>query len=73
MKVKVSKEELRECVAGAMMRLVKEGKSVRKFKDNEDKFGGKQPKHAKLGGRPGHRKPKGGANNQRWRDEWEED
>ena len=59
MKVKVSKEELRECVEGAMLRLVKEGKSLRKFKDNEDKFGGKQSKHhAKLDGRnPGDRKP----------------
>lgn len=68
MKVKVSKEELRECVEGAMLRLVKEGKSLRKFKDNEDKFGGKQSKHhAKLDGRnPGDRKPKGGANSKRW-------
>ena len=73
MKVKVSKEELRECVEGAMLRLVKEGKSLRKFKDNDDKFGGKQPKHAKLGGKPCDRKPKGGANSKRWQDGWDED
>ena len=73
MKVKVSKAELRECVEGAMLRLVKEGKSLRKFKDNDDKFGGKQPKHAKLGGKPGDRKPKGGANSKRWQGGWDED
>ena len=78
MKIKVSKQELRECVESAMLRIVKEGKSLRKFRGNEEQFGGnenkfgkKQPKHAKLG-KPGN-KEKGGANNQRWRDEWEED
>ena len=74
MKVKVSREELRECVEGAMLRLVKEGKSLRKFKDNDDKFGGKQPKkHANLNGKGGDRKPKGGANSKRWQDGWDED
>lgn len=73
MKVKVSKEELRECVENAMLRLVKEGKSLRKFKDNEDRFGCKQPKHAKLNGKGGDRKPKGGANSKRWENSWDED
>ena len=73
MKVKVSKEELRECVENAMLRLVKEGKSLRKFKDNEDRFCGKQPKHGKLNGKGGDRKPKGGANSKRWESSWDED
>lgn len=72
MKVKVTKEELRECVENAVMRLVKEGKSsVRKFKDNDDEFGGK-PKHGKLNGKTTGRKPKGGANRNRWQDGWDE-
>lgn len=73
MKVKVSKEELRECVEGAMLRIIREGKSMRKFKDGDDKFGGKQPKHAKLNGKTCGRKPKGGANSKRWENSFDED
>ena len=70
MKVKVSKQEIRECVENAVIRLVKEGKSsVRKFKDNDGDFGGKPKKHGKLG----TPKQKGGANRQRWTDGWDDD
>lgn len=59
MKVKISKKELRECVESAVLRLVQEGKSVRKFKD-DDVYGGKKtPKHGKLDKR-GSRPEKGG-------------
>ena len=73
MKVKVSKKELRECVENAVLRFVNEGKSLRDFKD-DDVYGGKKTaKHAKLNGKTGERKPKGGANSKRWQDAWDED
>ena len=73
MKVKVSKKELRECVENAVLRFISEGKSLRGFKD-DDAYGNKKaPKHAKLNGKACERKPKGGANNKRWQDAWDED
>ena len=60
MKVKVSKKELRECVENAVLRLVQEGKSVRKFKDDDVYGGKKSPKrHGKLDKR-GSRPERGG-------------
>ena len=61
MKVKLTRSELRECVENAVLRIVNEGKSLHKFKDNED-FGGKGKKthkHGKLDKR-GSKQPKGG-------------
>ena len=65
MKVKVSRQEIRECVENAVLRIVKEGKALHKMRDN-DFAGKKAPKHGKLDKFGGDRKPKGNKGNQDW-------
>ena len=72
MKVKVTRKEIRECVEKAVLRVVKEGKSLRKFKD-DDSFGDKRaPKHGKLDKKGFAPREKGNKGNRDW-SQWEED
>lgn len=63
MKVKVSRKEIRECVESAVLRLISEGKSLHKFRDDDKESmgdrGKRGPKHGKLDKR-GTKPVKGG-------------
>lgn len=70
MKIKATKQEIRECVQGAVLRIVKEGKSLHGFDRNGNDFHKEKPnKHGKLT----QQREKGNRGNRNWEDYAEED
>lgn len=63
MKVKVSKDELHECVRNAVTRIIKEGKNSKWEKENKHEFAKKSQFN---------KKQKGNKGNQRWTDDDED-